>query len=58
MTEPRPAAPCYYCGRPLAQVATEGCGSQERGFDQARVNELCEVYQRERGRRATAPSIS
>ena len=44
---------CYYCGRPLAQVATDGCGSQERGFSQERVNALCEVY--ERARRAPTP---
>lgn len=37
--------PCYYCGRALSEVRTTGCGSKE--FPQARVNELCEVYQRE-----------
>jgi len=52
MTGVRIADPCAYCGRPLAQVATDGCGSQERGFDQARVNELCEVFQQ--ARRPTA----
>lgn len=42
---------CYYCARPLAQVAKDGCGSQERGFDQERVNALCEVYERARRER-------
>ena len=40
---------CYYCGRPLAQVATDGCGSREiAGANQERINALCEVYDRAR----------
>lgn len=51
MTGVRHTDPCSYCGRPLAQVATDGCGSQERGFSQERVNALCEVYERARRER-------
>lgn len=48
---------CYYCGRPLAQVATDGCGSQEfPGMTQEQRNALCEVY--DRARRGPTPGVS
>lgn len=57
MTGVRHTDPCSYCGRPLAQVATDGCGSQEfLGMTQSERNALCEVY--DRARRGTTPSVS
>ena len=38
--------PCFYCGRPLRDVAAQGCGSREFPADQ--VDRLCEVLSRAR----------
>lgn len=49
MSGVRLSDPCAYCGRPLAQVATDGCGSQEFiGMSQEQRDALCEVYERVR----------